>query len=119
MIQRTFLALALLGVCLTAQAQEPILFNGGISLEERESAPLRGTRLEFFVSSGAYLSDVHVIVTDADGGTVVDAVTNGPWLILDLPDGTYDVNVSVDGESHSGRFTTDGTFRSYGYRFSE
>lgn len=98
--------------------EDPIVFNGGISLEERASAPKEGTKLEFFVSDGAYLSEVQVVVADIDGNEIVSTVTEGPWLILDLPDGQYNVQASI-GErlTQSSQITVDSRAESYGYMF--
>jgi hypothetical protein len=100
--------------------EDPVVFNGGISLEERASAPDEGTKLEFFLSGGPYLSDVHVVVADADGKALVDTVTDGPWLILDLPDGQYSVQASLsEDQVQSGRITVDSRSEKFGYMFSD
>ncbi|HEY0963733.1 MAG TPA: carboxypeptidase-like regulatory domain-containing protein [Pseudomonadales bacterium] len=95
--------------------EDPIVFNGGIGLQERASAPQEGTKLEFFVASGAYLSDVNVRVEDDSGNEIVNTVTDGPWLILDLPDGQYNVHASFGGGAQSGQITVDGRAQQYGY----
>jgi hypothetical protein len=100
--------------------EDPVVFNGGISLEERASAPEEGTKLEFFLAGGPYLSDVHVVVADAQGNELVDTVTDGPWLILDLPDGQYNVQASLNEEQvQSGMITVDSRSEKFGYMFSE
>jgi hypothetical protein len=99
-------------------AEKPIVFNGGISLEERAAAPQEGTKLEFFLKEGAYLSDVHVVVADEAGEELVNTVTDGPWLILDLPDGQYNVQASLGEDSvQSGKITVDSRTESFGYMF--
>lgn len=112
-------------LCLTALlsspvlAQNPILFNGGISEEERATAPTTGTRLVFFVRAGNYLADVRVTVRAADGREVVSTVTSGPWLILDLPPGRYQVVAALEnGETHSLAIDVDGQPREFGFMFS-
>ena len=98
--------------------EDPVVFNGGISLEERASAPEEGTKLEFFVSGGEYLSDVQVVVADEAGNELVNTVTDGPWLILDLPDGQYDVQASLGGGNvQSGTITVDSRSEQFGYMF--
>jgi hypothetical protein len=100
--------------------EDPVVFNGGISLEERASAPEEGTKLEFFLTGGPYLSDVHVVVADDAGHELVNTVTDGPWLILDLPDGQYNVQASLNEDQvQSGMITVDGRSESFGYMFSE
>jgi type 1 fimbria pilin len=102
-----------------APDDEHVLFSGGISLEERAAAPDAGTRLEFFTASGAYLSDVHVVVEDSSGAELVDTVTEGPWLILDLPNGTYNVQASFEQDNRqSGMIEVGDTAQGqYGYMF--
>ena len=100
--------------------KDPVVFNGGISLEERASAPEEGTKLEFFLTGGPYLSDVHVVVEDDSGNELVNTVTDGPWLILDLPDGEYNVQASLGADQvQSGKITVDSRSEKFGYMFSE
>lgn len=118
--------LMLLGAAAVAQdavqaaTPDPVVFNGGISLEERASAPQEGTKLEFFLSSGPYLSAVHVVVADAAGNALVDTVTDGPWLILDLPDGQYRVQASLGPDQvQGGMITVDSREETFSYMFAE
>lgn len=100
-------------------AQERVLFNGGISREERANAPATGTKLVFFVRAGNFLSDVNVIVKNEAGQEMVNTVTRGPWLILDLPAGRYQVNASLDsGEMQSLMIDVDGTPKEIGFMFT-
>jgi len=41
--------------------------------------------------TGAYLSDVRVVVADASGRNVIDTKLDGPWLLADLDPGRYTV----------------------------
>ena len=68
-------------------ATNPIVFNGGVTIEERDTAPAEGTRLVFAVTAGNFLSDIAVTVTNASGNQVVNVTTEGLWLILDLDPG--------------------------------
>jgi hypothetical protein len=43
------------------------------------------------------LSDVHVTIANAVEGKVLDAVSNGPYLLASLPAGRYDVAASHEG----------------------
>lgn len=115
--------IALLFVCGliagSAQAQNYVLFNGGISLDERLEAPTTGVRLTFFVRGGAFVAGVRVSVTDATGAELVNVVTEGPWLILDLPAGTYRVVAeAASGERQGATFEVNGTPREVGLMFS-
>src|SRR5262245_12907387 len=47
---------------------------------------------------GAHLADVQVRVVRADGAVVFDQKLEGPWLLLDLPPGRYEVEASFGEE---------------------
>ena len=51
--------------------------------------------------SGAYLADVRVRITDAKKALVLEHTMAGPWLLVDLPLGRYDVEASYQGKSLS------------------
>jgi hypothetical protein len=51
-------------------------------------------KLEFAVTDGNYLGDIQVTINTPDGGTVVSALSKGPWFMVSLPPGTYDVQAS-------------------------
>lgn len=44
----------------------------------------------------AYVSNVHVTITH-NGEVVLETTTHGPWLIADIPAGSYTVEASFDG----------------------
>ncbi len=119
---RFFSFVLLAFMTMPAMAQDYVVFNGGVTSQARAEAPRTGTRLEFFATSGAYLADVQVTVSDSDGDELVDTVTNGPWLILDLPAGTYNVSAEVEGhEPQSLRIEVSGDSdsQSFGFSFPE
>jgi hypothetical protein len=41
--------------------------------------------------SGAYLADVHLRITDLAGVVVFERQMQGPWLLIDLPPGRYEI----------------------------
>lgn len=45
-----------------------------------------------------FLANVPVVIRDADGTIVLDAVADGPYLLADLPPGTYEVAATYKGE---------------------
>ena len=85
------LCVTLLSTVSLAESQEFILWSGGISEEERAEAPEQGIKLVFFVRAGNFLADIKVSVKDQSGQELVNTVSTGPWLILDLPDGNYGI----------------------------
>ncbi|HEU4345546.1 MAG TPA: carboxypeptidase regulatory-like domain-containing protein [Candidatus Binatia bacterium] len=77
--------------------------SGGIGLEEREI--MLGweadytLKLAFAELSGDYLSNVKVHVAGRNGKEVLSMTTNGPWLYIKLPPGTFDVKATFEGET--------------------
>ncbi|HEX6362585.1 MAG TPA: carboxypeptidase regulatory-like domain-containing protein [Albitalea sp.] len=78
--------------------------SGGVS--EEEAAVLQSRRGEYTLwvvaaarGSGAYLADVAVRIVDAKGSTVFEGVTDGPWLMVDLPLGRYVVEARLGDET--------------------
>lgn len=55
--------------------------------------------LEFVGRHGDYLADVPVRIADMHGNTVLDAQSDGPFMLLRLPDGRYEVTASYDGST--------------------
>jgi hypothetical protein len=101
-----------------AAAQNPVVWSGGITVDERAQAPATGTKLVFFDDTGDFLANVHVIIKDTQGTVVVDTVSPGPWLIVDLPAGSYNARAEV-GEKAQGVAIVIGTEGKpeYGFRF--
>jgi hypothetical protein len=79
------------------------ILSTGVGIESR--IPHRDFPLlvVFAESNGPLLADVKVDVKDQAGATVVKTVSNGPWLYLGLPSGTYNVIATP----HNGRTETD------------
>ena len=48
-------------------------------------------KLVFALRSGPYVAGVNVTIFDENGTKVVDAFSEGPWFLADLPPGTYRV----------------------------
>lgn len=63
----------------------------GVGVDARVDHPEYSVRLSFAKASGPYLANIAVTVKDAQGRTVLDTVSNGPWLFIDLPAGDYHV----------------------------
>jgi hypothetical protein len=54
-------------------------------------------KLVFAMKSGDYVSNVKVAITDARGTTLLDTVSDGPWLLTKLPTGSYQIDASYAG----------------------
>ena len=99
------LALGTLSVPLPALAQDgdPILeANGikyacaGVGKASRNDArwPAFPVNLEFAAANGDFLGDPAVTITDASGKQVFQAQCNGPWVLIELPAGSYQVHAT-------------------------
>ena len=49
-------------------------------------------KLVFAASNGDFLGDPNVTVTDGTGKQAFQAQCNGPWVLIELPAGTYKVH---------------------------
>jgi hypothetical protein len=99
-----FLALALALTCGFAQAQT--FRCGGIGQAEQDQfkaeAAQHDALLTFALSTGAYVSDVDVRITDKAGKAVVEGRCAGPLMLVDLPaKGTYQVSATYEGKVQS------------------
>jgi hypothetical protein len=72
---------------------------GGITIEDRKELHAEKARYSLWVAtvakpSGAYLSDVNLRIVERGGrGTLMfERVIEGPWLMVALPPGRYDVS---------------------------
>jgi len=81
-----------------------IFISGGVGKDEamafQRNADNFPLELEFVMKDApnyAFLSDVQVTIRDRSGNTVLDTVTDGPFLLASLPAGTYHVTASNDG----------------------
>jgi hypothetical protein len=76
--------------------------GGGMSQTEREILKDRGKgyslKLIFSSKRGEFLSNVIVKVFDQKNQTMLITVSSGPWLFIDLPNGTYKIEVSFRGD---------------------
>lgn len=84
-------------------AQVPAV-AGGVGLNARsmlssEARPEHNVKMVFSLDTGNYLADVSVKVTDANGRTVIDGVSDGPWLYAKLPPGNYTVRATYNDKT--------------------
>lgn len=63
--------------------------------------PLSMTFTEMQNGSAVFLADVPVTVRTAHGGSVLDVRTNGPYLLVKLPAGTYEITASDKGRTET------------------
>lgn len=85
----------------TATTGNEQMLSGGTSSESR--AMLQSlenqynTKLVFTGKNGAYLANVGVDVRDSSGNTVMESTTDGPILLMNLPQGRYTVSANAEG----------------------
>ncbi|MEM6943787.1 MAG: hypothetical protein AAF416_08125 [Pseudomonadota bacterium] len=96
----TLAALALAMPFETARAATPDYLCSGIGLESaEEEANFQHTlKLVFAQTDGHYLADVATTITSGDG-TVLAETCPSPWLLVNLPAGSYQVTASFDGKT--------------------
>jgi hypothetical protein len=75
--------------------------TGGVGAEEMDT--LNSEKKQYALAiltaskgSGAFLADVHIRITDAQSRQVLDTVLDGPWLLVDLPPGRYQVEATLN-----------------------
>ena len=79
--------------------------TGGVGIEERDALEemarqgIYNLKVVLAAVSGSYLSDLMVHIEKGDGEMIFTALTNGPWLYVNLPKGEYKVTVSHDYQS--------------------
>lgn len=56
-------------------------------------------KLVFALQSGNYVTDVKVVIADAKGKTLLDTTSAGPWFLVKLPAGKYQIDATFEGKS--------------------
>lgn len=79
-------------------------YSGGVGLEERRSLPqLYPLKVVFATEKGHLLCDTEVTISAAGKTVFRGRAQNGPWLIVDLPPGTYDVVAVQEGQTRTAK----------------
>ncbi len=88
--------------------------SGGIGLDQqaamKQTAYLYPLELEFLVDGEAhafYAADVHVTITNRTGNILLDARSDGPFLLAMLPDGQYTISAENSGSIKARRVTIE------------
>jgi len=103
--------------CASVSAGEPALawqayngtlfITGGVGEEELEQ--INASRGEFNVQllmaekTGTYVTGVWVVIVDAKGSKVLEVEGAGPYLLVKLPAGVYQINALYDALSQNKR----------------
>ena len=82
----------------------------GVGLEQREAAENvpHTLRLEFAEADGHYLGGVETSLSDRSGNEILSVRCPGPWLLLNLPDGSYGVSARFEGKTVSRKVSIRG-----------
>lgn len=104
LMQRLFIGLMAMSVAAGAAAIDP--WTGGVGENNRQQAPDRNTRIEFFVSGGPYLANIDYTLYDNSGNVLAEGTADGPWVLVDLSSGSYSVKATRNetGDTQSVRF---------------
>ena len=75
--------------------------SGGIGLDESRAVAAAAKDYSLMLTfatqqSGKYLADIHVMIADKSGEPVLDAVADGPMLLVQLPSGQYKIRAASD-----------------------
>lgn len=81
----------------TISGVETVCTGGSINARAEPQWKGYSTRLEFAARNGQYLGGEDVTI-NGDGKTIAVRCA-GPWLLMNLPKGTYDLHASVAGWS--------------------
>lgn len=80
----------------------PYLF-GGVSSDEREAIEGRAkdynVKLIFAEKNGPFVAGVTVTIADAKGAEIASVATDGPWFLILLPPGQYNVKATFQGQT--------------------
>lgn len=90
-------------------AAAPAYRCGGIGKDESEAMKAQASRhslfLMFSASSGAYVADVDVEIRRAGGAAVLQALCDGPMMLVDLAPGRYQVRANYGGQAQTRNVT--------------
>jgi hypothetical protein len=77
--------------------------SGGVGTESAERLnALAGDfnlKLVFALKAGDYVSGVRVVIADGTGKTLLDSTSEGPWFLIKLPVGDYQVKATFAGNA--------------------
>lgn len=102
-MKATFLILALVFALPTAALAAPLQRGvcsgiGDESIEEAATIP-HTLKLVYAQADGHYLGAVATRITGPGDTVVVEAMCDGPWLLVDLAPGTYKVAATFEGQT--------------------
>ena len=104
-----FLLCVLIFGVTTAAAQNVKFVSGGVSDDSAERMAALGKefnlKLLFAAKDGHYLADVAVSISDTGNRKILDTISEGPFLLAQLPPGRYAITATYAGAAQT-RSTT-------------
>jgi hypothetical protein len=87
------------------QTEKGILYmSGGVGTEERAQmkklTEAYNLGLSFAGKSRQYLTDIKLVILDANGNEIIGTIADGPWFYIQLPPGSYNVNAMFKDKTH-------------------
>jgi hypothetical protein len=78
--------------------------SGGVGTEEVATLSDEKKRYALAIltaakGSGAFLADVRIRISDEQSKLVLDTVMDGPWLLVDLPAGRYQIEATQNARA--------------------
>ena len=99
----------------TAAAQNVKFVSGGVSDDSAERMAALGKefnlKLLFAAKDGHYLADVAVSISDAGNRKILDTISEGPFLLAQLPPGKYAISATYAGAAQTRNTTIAATGR--------
>jgi hypothetical protein len=117
-MHREIAAICLMLLCSSPLADDAVLawqayngliyVTGGVGEDELEeiNAARSGFNVRVLLTekSGAYVTGVRVVVSEASGTKVLEVESAGPYLLAKLPEGNYRISVIYDGQAQQQDF---------------
>jgi len=96
---------------LTAPTQAQSIYEcSGVGLDEREAADSvpQTLRIEYAQPDGHYLGGIDTTISGSGGNEVLSVRCPGPWVLVNLPDGSYQVTSTFEGKTKTFGVTISG-----------
>lgn len=81
--------------------------SGGIGEDSRERlqafAAAFNLKLLMAKKSGDYLADIQIVISDVTGKALLQATSEGPIFMANLPDGSYEISATCEGMTQKQR----------------
>lgn len=110
-MRELFATAFVLGLMGAAPASAEVTYLcSGTSEDERQEAETtpHSLKLVYSDAAGSFLGNVTTRIANGQGETLVDTECAGPWLLVDLPPGDYEIESRYQGESKTQTLSIEG-----------